>query len=192
MAHSYELHVDVIAECWCCLAPRPFVFSSASDQVVCSLCLHHQGSAKAEARDREHVAMWAGLLRETEEQKRQLREAASATQRSDSHEIATLKEQLGALQKSVSDRVEQMPTGDARLLVESELVSRSARKAELAQRSIDRLMGVLSQLNTLHGDDPGDPLRCRCGLAVTRCAEWKAIEPVRRLVLDWEKRTPQR
>ena len=62
MPHQYALHTDVEARCLCCESMQHFVFASPSDHVVCEHCRRHLGDEKAERRDREHVALWRGIV----------------------------------------------------------------------------------------------------------------------------------
>ena len=77
MPHSYPLHTSVLAECLCCHSRQRFEFTSASDQVVCAACTRHLGLEKAVQRDAAHVALWAALLRHSEESAALDREAAA-------------------------------------------------------------------------------------------------------------------
>ena len=62
MPHPHPLHADVEVPCLCCGSVQRFRFASSSDQVVCGHCRSHLGAERAEQRDREHIALWRGLL----------------------------------------------------------------------------------------------------------------------------------
>jgi hypothetical protein len=46
-------------------------------------------------------------------------------------------------------------------------------------------MSVIWRLDVLHRDG-NTAERCSCGRPTAECAEWKAIEPQRRLLGEWE------
>jgi len=183
--HAYELHVDVTAQCLCCLAPRTFHFSSPSDQVVCAQCVNHLGSDKSERRDREHVAMWADLLAdqqvkhqlEVEGLAAELAEAAAA--------IAASQAEAAGLTAVVAG---DFAAGGVRELLENDVVRRADRATELANRRNDRAMAVLWRIERLHHEDDKNFGACACGKPVVKCPEFAAIEPERQTVRDWERK----
>jgi len=188
VAHPYELHIDVVAPCLCCRAPRSFRFASASDQVVCSACVNHLGEAKAQRRDSDHVAMWEALYTEAlRESSAAAADAAAAAQR-DAATIAELRSQASGLTAVVAGEFAGADTPGVRELLETDVVRRAERNTELANRRTDRLMGALWRIDLLHHDDAAKAGFCSCGRAVAKCPESLAIDAQRQAVRDWEAR----
>ncbi|WP_213816093.1 hypothetical protein [Glaciihabitans sp. dw_435] len=197
MAHSYQLHVDLDAQCLCCRSQQPFHFTSATDQVVCAHCVHHLGSDKAERRDSDHVALWLDLFTEAQQDAAALAADASETIGTRDATIADLTEQVAQLAAVVAGQYEQAAADSAavtpagagvRALLESDAVKRAERNTVLATRRIDWAMAALWAMSELHRDDPAKPMYCVCGKSLSACAEGKALEPVRQSILDWEKK----
>lgn len=188
MSHAYALHVAVTAPCLCCRAPREFVFSSPSDQVVCAACVNHLGSAKAERRDLEHVAMWerlhADLLFNHQGEVESLESAA----RADSETIARLGAQVEQLTAVAAGEFAADDAGDVRGLIENDVTRRAERNTELANRRIDRIMAVLWRFDRLHHENDKKTGYCTCGKPLTQCAESLALEPERQPLRDWERK----
>jgi hypothetical protein len=188
VAHPYELHVDVVAPCLCCRAPRGFRFASASDQVVCAACVNHLGEAKAQRRDTDHVAMWEALYAETTRAAATAAaDAASAAER-DAATIAGLRSQASGLTAVVAGEFAGADAPGVRELLETDVVRRAERNTELANRRTDRLMGALWRIDRLHHDDPATHGACSCGRPVATCPESLAIDSQRQAVRDWEAR----
>ena len=186
MPHAYELHVAVTAPCLCCRAPRRFVFASPSDQVVCPACVNHLGSEKAERRDLQHVAMWADLYADQRINHEAEVEGLRATIAGDTATIAGLRAQVAGLTAVAADEFAASPASGVRGLVETEVLTRSARSVELLQRRIDRLMAALWRIDALHHDKSGSPGTCTCGKLLVACGESRALEPERQVLRDWE------
>jgi hypothetical protein len=186
--HNYPLHVDIDAECQCCRMLQPFRFSSPTDHVVCTFCSRHLGGDKAAKRDTDHLAMWFERHSEAIAAHRSFVAAATAEKTSADAANAELRAQLNDLTKSIADEFDRSPLGGARGLVENEVTRRAERRTELAHRLNDRIMAALWRVDTLHRDDEANNLRCTCGKPTAECAEWKAIEPQRRALYDWENR----
>jgi hypothetical protein len=183
MPHAYELHVDVAAQCLCCLATRSFRFSSPSDQVVCALCVNHLGTDKSERRDREHVRMWADLLADQQVNHQVEVERLDAALAAEGATIAELREQSAGLSAVVAG---EFATGGVRELLENDVVRRADRGTELANRRNDRTMAVLWRLERLHHENDKKNGACTCGKPVITCEEFRAIEPERRSIREWE------
>ena len=185
MPHAYELHVDVTAQCLCCLAPRSFRFSSPSDQVVCGQCVNHLGSDKSERRDREHVVMWADLLAD-QRVKHQLEvEGLAAQLVAERASTAALREESAGLTAVVAG---EFATGGVRELLENDVVRRAERGTELANRRNDRAMAVLWRIERLHRENDKNFGACACGKPILKCPEFAAMEPERQAVREWEKK----
>lgn len=186
MTHSYPLHVELLAPCWCCRARQPFHFTSPTDQVVCSYCVRHLGSEKAELRDQQHVGMWVELFHQAEESQEQFASESRKTIADHEATIAALTAQVDELTGVVAGTFERTQTGAVRGLIESEVVKRAERNTELANRRSDWLMAAIWRVDALHREDDTRPQHCVCGKSIMKCAEWKAIEPVRQKMRDWE------
>ena len=188
MAHPYELHIDVVAPCLCCRAPRTFRFASASDQVVCAACANHLGEAKAQRRDADHVVMWEQLYDAARQSATSAAaDAASAAER-DAATIAELRSQATGLTAVVAGEFSGADAPGVRELLETDVVRRAERNTELANRRTDRLMAALSRIDRLHHDDTGRPGYCSCGRTTATCPESLAIDSQRQAVRDWEAR----
>jgi hypothetical protein len=183
--HGHPLHTDVDAECYCCRAMQPFRFTSPNDQVVCAFCSRHFGDGKAERRDLDHVKMWAERYAELSEEHRRMIDAADSGAASSARQIEELAREVAGLRDVIADRFEESQGGSIRTLLQNEIQKRADRNTELANRRSDRLMAVIWRLDVLHRD-AATAERCTCGRATAACPEWKAIEPQRRLLREWE------
>lgn len=188
MTHQYQLHADLLAECLCCHALQPFHFDSASAQVVCSFCVRHIGLEKAERRDADHVRLWAELHAEAQESHRDVVTRSEHALAERDGALAELRLQVDELTELVAGAFDQTRTGGVRQLLETEIVRRAERKAELEYRRNDRLMDTLWRLSLLHRVDAPSPAACVCGTPSVACAELKAIEPMRQSLVDWDRR----
>jgi hypothetical protein len=188
MSHGFPLHVDVMAQCFCCRSLQPFRFTSASDQVVCPFCTKHLGSEKAERRDLDHIKMWSELYDDEQETHREYVAGAEATEDADSASIARLTAQVEQLSRVVAGNFDSTESGGVRELIETTVIRRAERNTELAHRQADRIMAVLLQLHRLHHDDARRASHCSCGKSVASCAEYAAIEPERQRLGEWEQR----
>ncbi|MCU1444513.1 hypothetical protein [Cryobacterium sp.] len=186
MAHSYPLYVNVLAQCFCCRSLQPFHFTSATDQVVCGHCLRHLGAEKAEQRDADHVQLWLGQFAELQESLRDVTATTTATISERDDEIAALAAQVAELTGIVAGRFDRGPDAALRGLLETEVLKRAERKAELGQRRTDAAMAVLWQIDRLHRVSPADPQHCGCGKSAAKCAEARALNPLRQALGDWE------
>ncbi|TXN31894.1 hypothetical protein [Lacisediminihabitans profunda] len=167
---------------------QPFRFASPTDQVVCAFCARHVGGDKAEKRDADHLAMWSELYGEAMEQHAGYVAETTSELRTAEATIAELRARVAELTRSVADSFEGSDLGGARNLVETEVIRRSERKTELAQRQNDRIMAALWRVERLHRDADSGGNSCTCGKTTATCAEWKAVEPQRRTLRDWEAR----
>ena len=193
MAHQHPLHQPITVQCWCCRSPQEFVFTSPSDQVVCSHCVAHTGSAHAERRDTDHVALWSELYAKT------LAEHAAETAAAD-QSIALLVAELDAAKAQVAQFTavlardfDQAQSAEVRAILETDLVKNAERKTDAALLRYDRAMAALWRINALHqlsgtAPLPNQPLLCSCGKPVTECVEWAALESVRQLLATWESK----
>ena len=188
MAHPYELHVDVVAPCLCCRAPREFRFASASDQVVCAACVNHLGEAKSQRRDADHVTMWEALYADAQRLSTSAATDAAAAAERDAATIAELRSQASGLTAVVAGEFAGADAPGVRELLETDVVRRAERNTELANRRTDRLMAALSRIDRLHHDDTAKPGYCSCGRATAACPESIAIDSQRQAVRDWEAR----
>jgi hypothetical protein len=186
VAHSYPLYVNVLAQCFCCQSLQPFHFTSATDQVVCGHCLRHLGAEKAEQRDADHIKLWLGQFAAQQETLHELEATSTATIAERDAEIAALAAQVADLTGIVAGRFDRGPDAGLRGLLETEVLKRAERKAELGQRRTDAAMAVLWQIDRLHTVNPADPQHCGCGTSVAACPETRALGPVRQALGDWE------
>lgn len=186
MTHPYQLHVEVQAQCLCCLAHQSFRFGSASDQVVCAKCLRHGGEEKSERRDREHVTAWAARFAAEQQANTDFAAASVAVIAEKDAELERRGTEVEQLTRIVAGNFEHTASGGVRDLLSGELLTRAERKAELANRRVDWAMAVLWRLGVRHRGDPAQPQLCACGTSLARCAELAMIEPMRQAVEDWE------
>ena len=186
MAHSYPLYVNVLAQCFCCQSLQPFHFGSATDQVVCTHCLRHLGAEKAEQRDTDHIKLWLGQFAAQQETLQELAATTTATIADRDAEIVALTAQVAELTGIVAGRFDRGPDAALRGLLETEVLKRAERKAELGQRRTDTAMAVLWQIDRLHRVNQADPQHCGCGKSVAACPETRALGPVRQALGDWE------
>ncbi|TFC05804.1 hypothetical protein E3O42_02210 [Cryobacterium adonitolivorans] len=184
MAHPYPLYVNVLAQCFCCQSLQPFHFTSATDQVVCGHCLRHLGHEKAEQRDADHIRLWLGQFA-AQQETLQERDATIAERDA---EIAALAAQVADLTGIVAGRFDRGPDAGLRGLLETEVLKRAERKAELGQRRTDVAMAVLWQIDQLHRVTPADPQRCGCGKSAAACPETRALGSIRQALGDWESK----
>lgn len=188
MAHSYPLYVNVLAQCFCCRSLQPFHFGSATDQVVCTHCVRHLGAEKAEQRDTEHVQLWLGQFAALQDQLRDLEATTTATTADRDARIDALQAQVTELTGIVAGRFDRGPDADLRGLLETEVLKRAERKAELGQRRTDAAMAVLWEIDRLHRLNPADPGHCGCGKSAAKCPEARALGAVRQALGDWESK----
>ena len=186
MAHSYPLYANVLAQCFCCQSLQPFHFTSATDQVVCTHCLRHLGPERAEQRDTDHITLWLGQFAAQQETLQELTTTTTATIADRDAEIAALTARVAELTGIVAGRFDRGPDAGLRGLLETEVLKRAERRAELGQRRTDAAMAVLWQVEQLHRVTPADPQRCGCGKSVAACPETRALGPVRQALGEWE------
>lgn len=186
MAHDNPLHVDLLTQCWCCQALQPFKFTSPTDQVVCSFCVRHLGSDRAEKRDQDHLKMWVETLVDERDANRSAVEKLNAVLAQNDQELADLRAQVADLTNIVAGEFDRTPSGSVRSLLENDIVKRAEKKSALEQRRNDRAMVAIWRVNLLHREGEREALTCVCGASVARCDAWKAIEPVRQSLYDWE------
>jgi hypothetical protein len=178
--------VDLLTQCWCCQALQPFKFTSPTDQVVCSFCVRHLGPDRAEKRDQDHVKMWVETLVDEREANRNAARKLNAVLAGNDTELADLRAQVADLTSIVAGEFDRTPSGAVRSLLENDIVKRAEKKSALEQRRNDRAMVAIWRVNLLHREGERDALTCVCGASVARCDVWKAIEPMRRPMYDWE------
>lgn len=186
MAHSYPLYVNVLAQCFCCQSLQQFHFGSATDQVVCTHCLRHMGAEKAEQRDTDHIKLWLGQFAAQQETLQELAATTTAAIAARDAQIAALDARVAELTGIVAGRFDRGPDAALRGLLETEVLKRAERKAELGQRRTDAAMAALWQIDQLHRVNPAAPQHCGCGKSVTACPETRALGPVRQALGDWE------
>lgn len=191
MTHDNPLHVDLLTQCWCCQALQPFKFTSATDQVVCSFCVRHLGADRAEKRDKDHLRMWVETLVDERESNRSTVEKLTATLAERDAALAALTARVDELTNVVAGEFDRAPSGQVRSLLENEVVKRADKRAALEQRRNDRMMAAIWRVDRLHREGERDPLTCVCGTPLVRCAEWRAVEPVRQALRDWETKNVQ-
>ncbi|MCU1407439.1 MAG: hypothetical protein JWQ43_3742 [Glaciihabitans sp.] len=191
MTHAYELYITVEVPCLCCRSVQPFQFTSPSDQVVCTHCVNHLGTAKAERRDTEHVALWAGILNDQQSDSATFVAASLQMDAENEALIADLTTQLNELTDSVASDFSRAPTGKIRDSLTTELVTRAERTTALAYRRLDRTMTALWRVNALHHDDPNKAGFCSCGKKTAACAEGLAIDGERQELASWERKNIQ-
>jgi hypothetical protein len=132
--------------------------------------------------------MWRDRYGDAMATRRSVVEAAAAERKSADATIAELRAQVHELTGSIADNFDRSGPGAAGSLIENEIIRRAERKTELAHRLNDRIMSALWRIGNLHRDDDAAGHRCSCGRTTAQCAEWKAVEPQRRALSDWEKR----
>ena len=185
MTHAHPLHADLEVLCLCCLASQPFRFTSASDQVVCTLCLHHIGAEKSERRDLEHVRLWAARWAASETAHGEYIAETDAVLVARDQNLTMLRDQVAELGALVAGQFSAGIDG-VRGLLQNDLVKRAERNTELARRQIDWAMAGLWRIAALHHDGPA--AKCSCGRTAGTCAESAAIESLRQALGDWEKK----
>ncbi|MBG6212570.1 MAG: hypothetical protein LH475_04715 [Cryobacterium sp.] len=187
MTHAHPLHVDLEVACLCCLAPQPFHFTSLSDQVVCTLCVHHLSAEKSERRDLEHVRLWAARWAAAETAHQGYITETDALLVARDTDLTALRDQVVELSALVAGQFSAGIDG-VRGLLQNNLVKRAERNTELAHRQIDWAMAGLWRMDALHHDDPARPTKCSCGRTAGTCAESAAIDSLRQALRDWEKK----
>lgn len=188
MTHSYPLYVAIRAQCFCCRSLQSFNFTSASDQVVCSFCLHHLGDEKAERRDADHVTLWVGEYADLQNVHRKSVEKSESDLAERDATIAELTGQVDELRALVAGEFDRTVSGGIRAVLESDLVRRAERRNDLGGRQLDWTMAVIWRVGMLHSGDPAKPGFCTCGRSIPACADGRAIDPQRQAVSDWEKK----
>ncbi|KQM81190.1 hypothetical protein [Agromyces sp. Leaf222] len=187
MPHQYALHTDVEARCLCCESMQHFVFASPTDHVVCEHCRRHLGDEKAERRDREHVALWRGIVAARDVAAADAATTAETAAGEAARTIAGLTAERDQLRAGAIDATGE--TGAAlRRDLEGELVRRAERATELTNRRLDRGMLALWRLQAYHHPDPRKPGACTCGKPLPTCPESRVLEGVRQEMRDWEAR----
>jgi len=187
MPHQYRLHTDVEARCLCCESMQHFVFASPTDHVVCEHCRRHLGDDKAERRDREHVALWRGIVEARDAAAAEAGTAAEQAATDAASTIAGLTAERDQLRAGAIDGSGE--TGAAlRRDLGGELVRRAERATELTNRRLDRAMVALWRLQAFHHPDPRKPGTCSCGKPLPSCPESRILEGVRQEMRDWETR----
>ncbi|SFR82887.1 hypothetical protein SAMN05428970_2692 [Agromyces sp. CF514] len=187
MPHAYPLHVDVDATCLCCGSVQRFRFASASDHVVCPHCRTHGGDEKAVRRDREHVALWRGILEAHDHDARAAASAAADAKTDAAATIARLTAEGEQLRAGALDG--SSAAGAAvRDELQGDLVRRAERATELTNRRLDKAMAALWRLQAFHHPDARKPGSCICGRSLTACGESRVLEANRQDMLDWERR----
>ncbi|GAA1058408.1 hypothetical protein GCM10017608_26770 [Agromyces luteolus] len=187
MPHQHPLHADVDVPCLCCGSVQRFRFASASDQVVCGHCRSHLGHERAEQRDREHIALWRGIL---EAHDRDARDAAAeaATAAADSAElVARLTAERDQLRAGAIDGATDVGAALQDQL-RDDRVRRAERATQLTAKRVDTAMVALWRLQAFHHPDPRKPGSCTCGRSLPSCGESRILEGVRQEMLDWERR----
>jgi hypothetical protein len=186
VAHSYPLYVNVLAQCFCCQSLQPFHFTSATDQVVCGHCLRHLGPEKAEQRDAEHIKLWLAQFAAQQRVLQELETSTAAALAERDADLAALTAQVADLTGIVAGRFDRGPDAALRGLLETEVLKRAERKAELGQRRTDAAMAVLWEINRRHSVSSADPQHCGCGASAAACPDSRALSPVRQALGDWE------
>ncbi|GAA1829642.1 hypothetical protein [Agromyces salentinus] len=186
MPHEYPLHVDVEARCPCCGSLQPFRFASSSDQVVCAHCRSHGGAEKAERRDREHIALWRGILERHAADARAAEAAAAVASEEAAAALARMTAERDQLAGGVLDGSEAGAAVRAEL--EGDLVRRAERATALTARRVDKAMVALWRLQAFHHPDARKPGTCSCGRSLAACGESRVLEAQRQDMLDWERR----
>ena len=192
MTHQYPLHIDLDAECYCCGALQHFLFTSPTDQVVCTFCTNHLGETKAERRDRDHVRLWSERHGELRRLFDQLQTSTAEQGAETEATTAELRGTVQALRRTIADQFDSGPADGIRSLIENDVTRRAERSAKLVERRNDRLMAVLERIDALHHDADAGSLGCSCGKKTAVCAEWKAVQTERMALRDWERRARER
>ncbi|GAA2035179.1 hypothetical protein GCM10009819_19500 [Agromyces tropicus] len=187
MPHDHPLHTDLRVRCLCCESVQPFRFASPSDQVVCGHCRAHLGPEKAERRDREHVALWRGIVDAQERDARDAADEAASQAESAAETIARLTAERDQLRAGVLDRGSEAGAAIHDGL-QDDLVRRARRATELTTRRVDKAMVALWRLQAFHHPDPKRPGSCTCGRPLPSCGESRILEGQRQEMLDWERR----
>jgi hypothetical protein len=183
--HAHPLHVDLEAECYCCRAMQPFRFASPNDQVVCAFCTKHQGSDKAERRDRDHVAMWAEFFADERAAHTADAEQARTDAAAAAAEIAARDAQVAELSAGIVGAFDASAEGGMRAKLEGDLVKRAERRTVLADRRLDALYGLLWRLDAMHQGDPARAGYCTCGRTLLACTEGRALDQERSAIETW-------
>jgi hypothetical protein len=187
MPHEHPLHVEVDARCLCCGSLQRFRFASPSDQVVCGHCRTHGGDEKAVRRDREHIALWRGILERAEADASAAAAAATLAAEEATVALARVAAERDQLRAGVLDAGTATGAG-LRDSLQDDLVRRAERATALTARRVDKAMVALWRLQAFHHPDARKPGTCSCGRSLTACGESRVLEGQRQDMLDWERR----
>ncbi|MRX44009.1 hypothetical protein [Agromyces kandeliae] len=187
MPHQHPLHADVDVPCLCCGSVQRFRFASASDQVVCGHCRSHLGADRAEQRDREHIAIWRGILEVHDRAARDAAEAAAAAASEAAELTARLTAERDQLRSGALDGATEVGAALQDQL-RDDRVRRAERATQLTSRRVDTAMVALWRLQAFHHPDARKTGSCTCGRSLPACGESRILEGVRQEMLDWERR----
>ena len=187
MPHQHPLHVDVDVRCLCCASVQRFRFGSPSDQVVCEHCRTHLGDEKAVRRDREHVALWRGILDRHDAEAESAASAATLAVDAAAAALARASAERDQLRTGAIDG-DSVVGAELRDSLQDDLVRRAERATALTARRVDKAMVALWRLQAFHHPDARKPGTCSCGRSLTVCGESRVLEAQRQDMLDWERR----
>jgi|GEM_PF-2324194 len=187
MPHQHPLHADVDVPCLCCGSVQRFRFASASDQVVCGHCRTHLGADRAEQRDREHVALWRGILESHDAEARAAAESAAEAAAETAGLVARLTAERDQLRAGAIDGATDVGAALQDQL-RDDRVRRAERATQLTAKRVDTAMVALWRLQAFHHPDARKPGSCICGRTLPACGESRILEGVRQEMLDWERR----
>ncbi|WP_353814742.1 hypothetical protein [Agromyces sp. SYSU T00266] len=187
MPHPHPLHADVDVPCLCCGTVQRFRFASSSDQVVCGHCRSHLGPERAEQRDREHIALWRGILEAHDREAAAASSAAAEAASEAAALVARLSAERDQLRAGAIDSASEVGAALQDQL-RDDRVRRAERATQLTAKRVDTAMVALWRLQAFHHPDPRKPGSCVCGRTLPTCGESRILEGVRQEMLDWERR----
>ncbi|MCU1424825.1 MAG: hypothetical protein JWM51_1116 [Microbacteriaceae bacterium] len=130
--------------------------------------------------------MWAALYAREQEEHRLDVVAAEEWTAGDAATIGGLEASVRQLTAVIGGDFTAAPSAELRGLLQSDVVGRAERSAELANRRTDRAMALLWQLRELHHDDESKPGVCSCGRSLTVCTENGVLGAQAEAIRDWE------
>jgi hypothetical protein len=190
MGRELVLFRPVEMECDCCGVRSQFTFKAQSDLAVCKSCQRHQGAAKIQLRERDHLGLWRSefALREEEIARLQAQVRSDAEERKqlvESHHREMEHQREGFRMELLGKHAE-----DTRRWFESQAIADAENKRDGAYRARDAAMRVLWRLAQLH--EAVDAARCRCGKPATTCPDLDVLEEEIAYLNSWERNQIER
>ncbi|PWJ25488.1 hypothetical protein ATK17_1615 [Branchiibius hedensis] len=192
MADIETLHRPVTTDCRCCGLPREFIFKSTTDQVVCDLCLRHQGdqTARVLRRDQQHKNWWAEYLDQLRQERTDVVENLDARHAAKvealTQELNAERLRASAMEAAVKDGFKQVNPVVAVWLDQVAIAAEREQK-EKAHRFIAVLLRVLWYIDqNHHTPENSDDRDCSCGVRADKCLDFSALASIRSRLYEWE------